>query len=693
MELHPSDVPGERAGAASPAVAGFSWQGFYTLFRKELLRFYKVGFQTIAAPVLTSLLYLLIFSHVLEERVEVYRDVRYTAFLLPGLVMSSAFWVLLMYFALRVTRSAGGALLALLLTIGAGGQGGVHFLARDGWAAALNTDVIQNDTTGDGKIFWFAFLPHVFLPQRGATFAYPLVLLTLLLVWAATDMNVPRTSASRRSLLMHAGAFAALLPLVQAHAFIGVGMIIAVIFVLDCHKWVADLALLWGWIAAGATAAALGGPQMLLFRNQALHGHGGNFIATGWIYRHNTFGTPEGAWSWLPAGGFFRFWWMSLGFAVPLFLAAIGTGAAEVAAAMWAARSMSPARRAELAARHAAAVAAAAGLPAPTAITRAATSAANVAAPGSGRSATTKPSDVATATSSGVSGGSAGLRHRGAASTAAADGDSDESSDGHTRSDEEGRRRGGGAEGVAGDVSLAEHLAYIAYAALPTPAQDVLSGKTPLKFVELDAALAGANECTVTGRGLDTLKLAVGAGVVFLVGNYINFQPWDRDNCKLFYVWLFVYATLAGALLAAPLEALARRAPGTLRMLQVVGVSQATVLDAAAVDGLADRGTGGAVGEKAAVPALRAKAARAVAIPCALLVPVILFFTTLSGLMLLRREYNLYHVMLDEDQKAVAAWIDEHVPPKAVFLHRDIHIVPSGSLSGRPTLVGYTGAL
>lgn len=58
-----------------------------TLLYKELLRFWKVGFQTIAAPVVTSLLYLLIFSHVLEAHVRVYDTVSYTAFLVPGLVM------------------------------------------------------------------------------------------------------------------------------------------------------------------------------------------------------------------------------------------------------------------------------------------------------------------------------------------------------------------------------------------------------------------------------------------------------------------------------------------------------------------------------------------------------------------------------------------------------------------------------
>lgn len=60
--------------------------GFRTLLYKEVLRFWKVGFQTMGAPVLTALLYLLIFAHVLESRVEV-NGLRYTAFLVPGLVM------------------------------------------------------------------------------------------------------------------------------------------------------------------------------------------------------------------------------------------------------------------------------------------------------------------------------------------------------------------------------------------------------------------------------------------------------------------------------------------------------------------------------------------------------------------------------------------------------------------------------
>lgn len=63
--------------------------GFQTLLYKELLRFWKVSFQTIAAPILSALLYLLVFSHALESRVQVFPGVAYTAFLVPGLAMMS----------------------------------------------------------------------------------------------------------------------------------------------------------------------------------------------------------------------------------------------------------------------------------------------------------------------------------------------------------------------------------------------------------------------------------------------------------------------------------------------------------------------------------------------------------------------------------------------------------------------------
>jgi len=69
--------------ASSPTVS------FRTLLTKELLRFWKVSFQTIAAPVLTAVLYLLVFGQVLRDHVQVFPGVGYVSFLIPGLVMMS----------------------------------------------------------------------------------------------------------------------------------------------------------------------------------------------------------------------------------------------------------------------------------------------------------------------------------------------------------------------------------------------------------------------------------------------------------------------------------------------------------------------------------------------------------------------------------------------------------------------------
>ena len=61
--------------------------GFPALLRKEVLRFWKVSFQTVAAPVVSALLYLLVFAHALAGRVDVFPGVAYAQFLIPGLAM------------------------------------------------------------------------------------------------------------------------------------------------------------------------------------------------------------------------------------------------------------------------------------------------------------------------------------------------------------------------------------------------------------------------------------------------------------------------------------------------------------------------------------------------------------------------------------------------------------------------------
>ena len=96
--------------------------GWRTLFYKEVLRFWKVGFQTVLAPVMTAVLYLLIFAHVLEGHVKVYDRISYTAFLVPGLVMMS---VLQNAFAnasssLVQSKMMGNLVFVLLTPLGAG---------------------------------------------------------------------------------------------------------------------------------------------------------------------------------------------------------------------------------------------------------------------------------------------------------------------------------------------------------------------------------------------------------------------------------------------------------------------------------------------------------------------------------------------------------------------------------------------
>ena len=60
---------------------------FWTLFKKEVIRFLKVWMHTVLAPVLTGGLYLFVFGEALSKHLPVYEGVSYTAFIIPGLIM------------------------------------------------------------------------------------------------------------------------------------------------------------------------------------------------------------------------------------------------------------------------------------------------------------------------------------------------------------------------------------------------------------------------------------------------------------------------------------------------------------------------------------------------------------------------------------------------------------------------------
>lgn len=127
---------------------------FLTLFRKEVWRFWKVATQTISAPIMTSLLYLLIFGQALEKHIQVYPGVSYTAFLVPGLVMMS---ILQNAFANSssslIQSKINGSLVFVLLAP----------ISYMGWFSAyLLASLVRGLVVGAGIFlvtFWFADIP------------------------------------------------------------------------------------------------------------------------------------------------------------------------------------------------------------------------------------------------------------------------------------------------------------------------------------------------------------------------------------------------------------------------------------------------------------------------------------------------------------------------------------------------------
>lgn len=65
---------------------GVNWTGFWTLYGKEVRRFWKVGMQTVAAPVVTTLLYMMVFVVAMGGRRAV-EGVSFAQFVGPGLIM------------------------------------------------------------------------------------------------------------------------------------------------------------------------------------------------------------------------------------------------------------------------------------------------------------------------------------------------------------------------------------------------------------------------------------------------------------------------------------------------------------------------------------------------------------------------------------------------------------------------------
>jgi ABC-2 type transport system permease protein len=87
---HGSDVAGEPAASASRTFGtpfDVNWLGLWTLYKKEVQRFLKVITQTVLAPMITTLIFLTVFTIALDRGGRTIGGLPFIEFLAPGLVM------------------------------------------------------------------------------------------------------------------------------------------------------------------------------------------------------------------------------------------------------------------------------------------------------------------------------------------------------------------------------------------------------------------------------------------------------------------------------------------------------------------------------------------------------------------------------------------------------------------------------
>ncbi len=165
----------------------------------------------------------------------------HAAFLVKaGATMRSAMWLpgILLFVScvallfLLTRRVVGGlrqkfanieGVLAVCFVLFAGGFAGIALLMDKGYEPIVNStlDPIQ-DHPDKRNVVWFGFISHVMLPQRGATFAYPLVIFILLLIWVAVSQSAVASSVLPRGdyirMMITAGVLAGSLPLIQVRS-------------------------------------------------------------------------------------------------------------------------------------------------------------------------------------------------------------------------------------------------------------------------------------------------------------------------------------------------------------------------------------------------------------------------------------------------------------------------------------------
>lgn len=465
------------------------------------------------------------------------------AMFIPGWLLFVSFVALLFLLNRRVLGSLAGAsadraaLLSVLLVLFAGGFSGIATLFDSGFSKIVSggADPIGDWPGAPGTVVWFGFLAHVMLPQRGATFAYPMVCFVLLATWVAVHNRRTSTVAAFRSILCFAAVCAGSLPLVQAHALMGIAFFVGALFLLDLYRVARNAlptlrrigfggiltltsndkaalssngAALLVWVLAGVLMISEAYPQIAIFQATATAARG--FMVPQPIFK----GGPV---------GFVSHWLIALGVTPFLFLA---TGIVPLVQYF--------------------------------------------------------------------------------------------------------RGSGVPAAGASTDGSVSD-----------------ASGKARRSNVELQEEAANREEL---------VAMWAGSLLVFLFGNFIKIQPWERDNVKLLYVWLFI----ASGFVAHHVLALTFPAPAVAP----------------------NKGAGRGKRSGSSGPSN----------PTALALGGLLVLSmVLAGVLSYIRESQNHHVLYGVHEKDVGNWLIENARTEDVIMHDNNHIQASGLIAGRPSLLGYTG--
>ena len=167
-----------RHAPGEPVLKGVTWGGLETLYIKEVRRFFKVHTQTVWAPAVTTLLYLVIFTVALGRSGRTVMGVPFADFLAPGLIvmamMQNAFAN--SSFSLLVGKIQGTIVDYLMPPLSTGeliaGLVGAAvtraFLVGGAvWLAMLVWPGVSVDVRQPGLVLWFGLMGSVLLAFLG----------------------------------------------------------------------------------------------------------------------------------------------------------------------------------------------------------------------------------------------------------------------------------------------------------------------------------------------------------------------------------------------------------------------------------------------------------------------------------------------------------------------------------------------